>query len=359
MSILHGFDVSAYQGNIVPAADFVIVKATEGSVYSSSRFAAQWASAKTRARVRGAYHFARPEESSGSSQADRLINAAKAVPGELLVLDLEASQLTQAQTNAWARAFGDRLRERAPGVTTVLYMGSAYATNGTGRGLADHFDLWWYPQYPSSAAATKWPSSVSPWLPGGLTCGWERPHIWQWTSSFNGLDADITDLTLEQLAGGGQPTPQEDDMAQVSSLGVDGKQTVAASTHADVIFTKEYTDKQKLHGENGVSVVIADGSYWVNADALFCLEGLAPGAKIDVAWTRVDDSGKFLDDAWRKTFTADEHGLVADELGGQFSVSKDNRLRLRVYNTSDRPVTVVAEILGRPVTMAKATLLKY
>lgn len=212
--MLHGFDISAYQGTTAPVADFVIVKATEGSSYTSSRFAAQWASAKTRARVRGAYHFARPEDSSGSSQADRLINAAKAVPGEVLVLDLEASKLNQAATNKWAREFGDRLRARAPGVTTIVYLGSGYAANGTGKDLADHFDLWWYPQYPSSAATTKWPSSVSPWLPGKLTTGWTRPHIWQWTSSFNGLDANITDLTLEQLAGGGgQPTPLEEDMA--------------------------------------------------------------------------------------------------------------------------------------------------
>ena len=207
--MLHGFDVSAYQGDAVPAADFVFVKATEGSSYASSRFAAQWASAKTRAKVRGAYHFARPEESGGAAQADRLLARAKAVPGEMLCLDLEASKLGQAATNAWAKAFGDRLRERAPGVTTVLYMGSGYATNGTGRGLAEHFDYWWYPQYPSTARTSTWHAKFLPWLPPGLTCGWRRPHIWQFTDNFNGLDASVSTLTLDQLAGGGQ---QEDDM---------------------------------------------------------------------------------------------------------------------------------------------------
>lgn len=238
--MLHGFDISAYQSTTAPTADFVFVKATEGSSYTSSRFAAQWASAKSRAKVRGAYHFARPEDSSGASQADRFLARAGAVPGELLCLDLEASDLNQSKTNAWARAFGDRLREKAPGVTTVLYLGSGYASNNTGRGLADHFDYWWYPQYPSAyqlaredvetlraanrssllraraaiaATTSKWPSSVSPWLPSGITTGWAKPHIWQFTDNWDGLDASVTALTIDQLAGGGEPTPLEDDMA--------------------------------------------------------------------------------------------------------------------------------------------------
>jgi hypothetical protein len=208
--MIHGFDVSAYQGTSVPSADFIVVKATEGDGYTSSRFAAQWADAKRKGMVRGAYHFARPEESSGAAQADRLIATAKAVPGELLCLDLETSELNQARTNSWARAFGDRLRARAPGVTTVVYMGSAYASSGTGRGLADHFDLWWYPQYPSTGSTRSWPARFSPWLPGGITTGWDRPHIWQWTDNFAGAyDADISWLTRQQLAGSGR---QEEDM---------------------------------------------------------------------------------------------------------------------------------------------------
>src|SRR5690242_9909419 len=101
MSLLHGVDVSAYQGATVPVMDFVIVKATEGKSYTSSRFAAQWASAKARARHRGAYHFARPEESSAASQAARFLSVVKPVPGESVWLDLEASKLSQAQTNTW------------------------------------------------------------------------------------------------------------------------------------------------------------------------------------------------------------------------------------------------------------------
>lgn len=145
---------------------------------------------------------------------------------------------------------------------------------------------------------------------------------------------------------------QEDDMAQVSSLGVDGKQTIAAGKVADVKFATEYTDKHNLHGENGLSVVIAPDSYWVDADAIFELRGLAPGERIDVAWTRVGDDGTFINDAWRLPYTADTNGVVRGEIGGQFGVDETNRLRLRVYNTSAQAVTVVA-------CMAKASLFKF
>lgn len=147
-------------------------------------------------------------------------------------------------------------------------------------------------------------------------------------------------------------TPGEDDMALVSSLGVAGDQVVAAGRTADVKFTVEFSDRHHLHGENGLSVVIASASYWVVADAIFDLHGLSPGGRLDVAWTRVKDDGTFINDAWRLTFTADETGRVRNQLGGQFGVDASNRLRLRVYNTADAPVTVRG-------CMAKASLLKY
>jgi hypothetical protein len=198
--MLHGFDVSAFQSAIVPPGDFIFVKATEGKGYTSSKFDAQWADAKKKSIIRGAYHFARPEESSAVSQADRLLAKAKAGLGELLCLDLEASKLNQAQTNAWAKAFGDRLREKAPLVVTVLYMGSGYATSNTGRDLSKHFDLWWYPQYPSAKATKTWPTKFSPWLPSGNTTGWDKPHIWQWTSAYGGLyDANVAWIPVAQL----------------------------------------------------------------------------------------------------------------------------------------------------------------
>jgi lysozyme len=257
--VIGGFDVSGFQGPSVPRADFVFVKATEGASYTSSRFAAQWADAKRKGMVRGAYHFARPEQSSGASQADRLISTARAVPGELLCLDLETSKVGQAVTNAWARAFGDRLRERAPGVTTVLYMGSGYAANGTGRDLSRHFDLWWYPQYPSTARTSTWRTVFDPWVPPGLTCGWARPHIWQWTDDFDGIDASISPLSLAELAAGGRPRNQEDDVPQYVSLSQKSAQAVRNGVPARVVFDVENSDRGGAHADGAFPGILSGG----------------------------------------------------------------------------------------------------
>ena len=158
------------------------------------------------------------------------------------------------------------------------------------------------------------------------------------------------------------PSQEEEDMAQVSSVGAAGTLAVAAGGHADVKWTREFTDKHNLHGDNGVSVVIATETFWCHASAQFEFRGLDAGAKLDVAWTRVQDDGTFIDDPWRKTFTADENGVIRDDLHGQFSVGKANRARLRVYNAGDKALTltvVATDANEIPVTMAKATLLKF
>jgi hypothetical protein len=233
--MLHGFDVSAYQGTGVPTCDFIIIKATEGKSYTSSKFKAQYTSAKTNAKHRGAYHFARPEESSYKDQVKRFLDTAQPKVGESVWLDLEASKLTQAETNAWARGWGDTMWDQAPGVTSGSYLGSGYVSNNTGRDLSKHFDLWWYPQYSGAyqvapfgvdleelraenrssliperrlitTTTTAWPPTVTPWLPSTNNTGWKKPDLWQFTDNWRGLDASITTLTIAQLAGG-QPAP--------------------------------------------------------------------------------------------------------------------------------------------------------
>lgn len=209
MSVLHGYDVSHYQGSGIPSGSYTFlgIKATEGSGYTDPTVASHRSKARAKGVVPIFYHFARPEQSSAASQAKRLVNAAGAKKGELLCLDLEASKLSQAKTNAWAKAFGSALRKYAPGIKTVLYAGAGYAANNTGRGLHAYYDYWWYPRYASMSATTRWPSACNPRVSGNTT-GWARPHIWQFTPAFSGrFDANVSLLTKAQLTGASAPAP--------------------------------------------------------------------------------------------------------------------------------------------------------
>ncbi|WP_275408752.1 GH25 family lysozyme, partial [Actinocatenispora rupis] len=73
---LKGLDVSHYQGSInwssvkSNGASFAYVKATEGTSYTDPNFAANYNGSYNAGLIRGAYHFARPNISSGATQAN-------------------------------------------------------------------------------------------------------------------------------------------------------------------------------------------------------------------------------------------------------------------------------------------------
>lgn len=204
--MIHGYDISGYQSSSwTTKTGMLFVKATEGSTFTNSRFVSQFSGAKKYATIHGAYHFARPGGSSVNAQADHFISVVKSHldTNSLLVLDLEVSKLNQAGTNQFAKNWAARVRSKLPHHRLVLYMGGGYSSNNTGAGLSSHFDLWWYPRYPSTRNTTSWPSSFSPSAPVGRT-GWKRPDIWQWADNWGSahLDANVSDRSVEYLLGG-------------------------------------------------------------------------------------------------------------------------------------------------------------
>lgn len=219
--MIRGIDVSHYQGAVDWKAlkasyglSFGAAKCTEGTGFTDSEFLHNWAGMKSAGLSRIAYHYARPEQSNAAAQALRLVNIAQPKAGDAVCLDLEASALSQAQTNAWMRAFGQALRSLAPGVTTIAYLGG-YAANGSGQGAVDAFDRWWYPRYASTGLTKSWPSTFAPHLSGNTT-GWQAPpapHIWQFSPNLNGRDANVSDLTLASLFGGSGLDSLEEIMA--------------------------------------------------------------------------------------------------------------------------------------------------
>ncbi|MET7435206.1 GH25 family lysozyme, partial [Streptomyces flaveolus] len=70
-----GHDVSSHQRRVdwaaarAKGARFVYVKATESTNYRNPYFSGQYSGAREAGLIRGAYHFARPDRSSGAKQA--------------------------------------------------------------------------------------------------------------------------------------------------------------------------------------------------------------------------------------------------------------------------------------------------
>ncbi|KAJ8693935.1 hypothetical protein PTI98_008876 [Pleurotus ostreatus] len=71
-----GIDVSGFQPSVnwntvkANGVSFAFIKATEGTTFISSSFSSQYVGATNAGFIRGAYHFAHPDSSSGAAQAN-------------------------------------------------------------------------------------------------------------------------------------------------------------------------------------------------------------------------------------------------------------------------------------------------
>lgn len=122
---LKGIDVSNWQAGInlkaVPA-DFVIMKATQGTKYVSPDFNRQYKQAKEAGRLLGVYHFATGGDVK--AEANHFINTVKECIGEaILVVDWEADDNPMFGKNDlnWVKQWCDYVYSKT-GVKPMIYI---------------------------------------------------------------------------------------------------------------------------------------------------------------------------------------------------------------------------------------------
>ncbi|MBW1598603.1 lysozyme [Streptomyces sp. JJ38] len=193
---VQGIDVSHWQGyinwNSVRAAgiDFAYIKATEGTSFKDSRFGQNYTNAYYAGLVRGAYHFARPNYSSGATQANFFASNGGAwsadsqtLPG---VLDIEHNPsgsmcygLSTTQMRNWIYDFYTTYKYRT-GRDIVIYTTASWWNTCTGywSGMYDKAPLW----------VAHWHVS-SPTIPSGFPT-WT---FWQYTATgrVGGVSGDV------------------------------------------------------------------------------------------------------------------------------------------------------------------------
>ncbi|MBO0805339.1 MAG: hypothetical protein J2P25_19955, partial [Nocardiopsaceae bacterium] len=182
---LPGIDVSSHQGTInwgsvAPHVDFVYAKATEGTYYTNPDFGNQYNGSHDHGLVRGAYHFAIPNNSSGAAQADFFVKhgggwsaASKTLPGALDIeynpYGKECYGLSRPAMTSWIRDFVDEYAFDT-GVFPVIYTPAPWWKTCTGNATGFQADPLWIPDYSSTSPGT---------LPGGyLTYA-----IWQYAAA--------------------------------------------------------------------------------------------------------------------------------------------------------------------------------
>lgn len=185
-TVTYGQDVSGYQGNVNWAAQwsagsrFAYVKATEGSSYTNPYFAQQYNGSYNVGMIRGAYHFATPNDSSGANQANYFVDRGggwshdvKTLPGALDIeynpYGAECFGLSQAGMVNWVASFVNEYHART-GRWATIYTTTDWWSTCTGNSPAfSGNDPLWIARYSSSV--------------GALPAGWGFYTIWQFADS--------------------------------------------------------------------------------------------------------------------------------------------------------------------------------
>lgn len=176
-----GMDVSGYQGNVNWAAAksngarFVYIKATEGTTYKNPSFSSQYGGSYSHGIIRGAYHFALPNVSSGATQANYFVNhgGGWSNDGKTLppAVDLEWNPYgsscygkSASAMVAWIHDFVNTVHART-GRYPTIYTSTSWWSLCTGNNGGFGADPLWIARYASSV--------------GTLPHGWSFHTIWQ------------------------------------------------------------------------------------------------------------------------------------------------------------------------------------
>ncbi|WP_338700397.1 lysozyme [Streptomyces sp. Q6] len=181
-----GVDVSSHQGNVSwstlwgSGVKWAYVKGTEGTYYTNPYFAQQYNGSYNVGMIRGSYHFATPDTTSGATQANYFVDHGggwsrdgKTLPG---ALDIEWNPYgaacygkTQSAMVTWIRDFLNQYKART-GRDAVIYTATSWWTQCTGNSSAfGATNPLWVARYAAD--------------PGTLPAGWGYYTMWQYTSS--------------------------------------------------------------------------------------------------------------------------------------------------------------------------------
>lgn len=290
--MLHGIDVSNYQGNVDWAhyaksgIAFGIAKATEGTTFRDSRFPHNWSGMHAHDLVRGAYHFAHPRNDP-EHEAKYFLDYVRAHglhDGDLLALDLESNDgKSAAHVAAYARAWCSYVHKHA-NCKPIVYTYISFARGGYCSGLGE-YPLWI--AAPSSKAGHP-PVPVGPWKSWQIHQYADKP-----------VDKDLYHGTskheLRALGVGGQ----EEEVPIRTSLGHTKDQSLRWGEFTVIDWDTEYEDHHGAHVGGDNPGYVAPYSSWADFHASIRVDGLDAGDSWQLEYQVHDwKDGKSSGDPW-------------------------------------------------------------
>lgn len=254
--MLRGIDISQWQnvGISDQAADFVIIKATEGDGYTDPRCDAHYQDAKAKGKLLGVYHFARPDlGNSGRAEAEYFVREIQGYIGEaILVLDWEVQQWRVD----WAKEFLDRVHELT-GVKPLIYMSASPVNAYDWSSVANADYGLWIAGYPAKYNVPNPPEPAEGEMPFG-TGAWGFWAIWQYTSSAGTLDRDVANMDRDAWMAyasknGETPHPAPSPAPAPAPAPSYQTYTVVPGDTLSGIAARFGTSYQKIAADNGIA----------------------------------------------------------------------------------------------------------
>lgn len=177
---LKGIDISSHQEGLNAGsidADFVIVKATEGTGYVNPLCDPMYQAAKSAGKKLGVYHFARNSVNSSDAEADYFTNNTKGyVKQSIPILDWEDATADVA----WALRWLQRV-EATIGVKPMIYMSESVVNSYDWSSVVSAGYGLWVAKYRDYAADFNYDMSGAGAAPSVKY--WPFYAMWQWTSA--------------------------------------------------------------------------------------------------------------------------------------------------------------------------------
>ncbi|MDI2035011.1 hypothetical protein PJL15_02136 [Paenarthrobacter nitroguajacolicus] len=273
---IQGQDVSAHQGNVdwqsqwSQGSRWTYVKASEGNYYLNENYTQQYDGSRSVGMVRGAYHFAIPNWSSGADQARYFVanGGGWSADGFTLppVLDIEYNpyagrtingfyfgntcyDMSKAQLGQWAADFGNTVKALT-GRFPVIYSTTDWWNTCVGNSTFGSYPLW---------IASYWNNPTN--SPGTLPVSWGNYSMWQYSSTgpFEG-DSNIFNGSYDQL--------------RTFARGTGTPSNPSVKSGADILTTNAegQLDVFPANGSGRITGPVRIGSGWAGAKSLFVVD---------------------------------------------------------------------------------------
>lgn len=169
---MEGIDVSSYQSGLdvsTTAAQFVVIKATEGTGYVNPHCDTHYQQAKASGKLRGVYHFLANKVNNAKDEAAYFVQNCSGYIGDaLLALDNENSAYNDEGNVGYVLEFLQEV-ERLTGVKPLLYMNASCTNSHDWSPVYKAGFALWVAAYQSNPPDVNWPN--------------EAQAMWQYTST--------------------------------------------------------------------------------------------------------------------------------------------------------------------------------